>query len=838
MRTYSTDKPKRLIGFYLRKNTMTFAIKNVLKYRTKYPALIALALITFFSYSTANACVSHALPCINDDALVGNNNYVEVYGEEFNASDINTNNDNLRREQLTTHKDHKSGVPDFYGDEWPGRRWSGFYNGFLDETAFVVNGELVQRGLIDKTQDNPLRAQPYLEPDGDGAGETVDFGNYRLFTSFFTSLAFESESNRAIEAPTHRWAPGHYFEIRVNFSNMNMGGHRHSFWLMPGVVEGGHFVPKDPYNASAADGVEVDIYEIEARPETNQNGLLMKVLAGDAGTTSNEVTNVPAGVEFIDQSNNRTIVNVTDAFAEGAVSDGWHKIGLYWHTDKLVWFVDGWPVVMDTQLVPQVPMYLILSREMNSGVHKTVQAGNQAIHVAEQLPAIPADSGLFGENIGLQRNLEKLAVKDNAGLDLDLEDKDHVLIDYVKVWRIDDAISVPPTVSAPINVRTKRYSNTSGELLWDHPTTNPQNIREYEVKRGDGEAFAGYVSSWYMTNLDADTRYPLEIVAVGHNDERSSTTCVSLGLNGEEALPQPCDQAAAFRLSSSATFTLPKARAVEANQCSADFTNQPFARVYDSVNAREFLSVLNVLKRVTDLREGGIDASVVSRFKKEGLRQDYSESLSLQCPEGGEYSSVLTEPRTPRAVKLRHDLNDCVVDGVMLSGSFESVREYEADNELRDINIEASFEKTTIAVVDGAYVQQDEMQRAIVDEQEITKLFSFKQLSLQEPDDSQNIDIQSYTAVVRSSTKTPRESVRNISFETVNSAEGGANFLNQEKSVLIVNANDAQNVEFLGDNVEFQLVDLESNSSVNFAGEQVLSCITPGYTLSYNSFSF
>jgi beta-glucanase (GH16 family) len=41
------------------------------------------------------------------------------------------------------------------------------------------------------------------------------------------------------------------------------------------------------------------------------------------------------------------------------LSTGWHTFGLYWSPDKLVWYVDGDPVMTATTGVPQQAMYII-----------------------------------------------------------------------------------------------------------------------------------------------------------------------------------------------------------------------------------------------------------------------------------------------------------------------------------------------------------------------------------------------------------------------------------------------------------------------------------------------
>jgi beta-glucanase (GH16 family) len=41
------------------------------------------------------------------------------------------------------------------------------------------------------------------------------------------------------------------------------------------------------------------------------------------------------------------------------LSVGWHVFGLYWSQYRIIWFVDGHPVMSATQAIPQQPMYFI-----------------------------------------------------------------------------------------------------------------------------------------------------------------------------------------------------------------------------------------------------------------------------------------------------------------------------------------------------------------------------------------------------------------------------------------------------------------------------------------------
>ena len=93
-----------------------------------------------------------------------------------------------------------------------------------------------------------------------------------------------------------------------------------------------------------------------------------------------------------------------------------------WQEDKIVWSLDGQVVktVLNESLIPDVYSYLILSREMNSGVKTQgidiIEDGD----VLEQLPYRPRDPGLYAQNVWEFR--DRLAT-------------DQALVDYVRVWQ-------------------------------------------------------------------------------------------------------------------------------------------------------------------------------------------------------------------------------------------------------------------------------------------------------------------------------------------------------------------------------------------------------------------
>ncbi|MGQ7846372.1 fibronectin type III domain-containing protein [Granulosicoccus sp. 3-233] len=429
-----------------------------------------------------------------------------------------------------------------------GRRWSAWYNNHLGETSYIdtwtyPEDALIQRGIVDYSVTDPERDETYSEPDGP---EDVNYGNFRAYTSFLTTHGFVSDQNRQpLTTPQHRWGPGHYFEIKVNFENMSMGGHRHSFWLMPadydanGDVIGGNIA----YDSNPSNGVEIDIYEYEAAPASTENTLYMKVLGnpisnGGTGNSNNTLDNAdrPTGISYSGGGNSNsggtgTEVTTTSSFPGGLLTDGWHKIGLYWSSSKLVWFLDGYPVVEDTTNVPTVPHYLLLTREINSGVFDQRQSSN-----------VSYDPGIQGENAAIARNLAELGKKNQDGTeDFGLTGRDHVVVDYVKVWSFDDNGNGGNGITVPRNVAGTRYSNTAAEIAWDPPSNAGAGLDHYEVTRNGSLGYSGNGESWWMTDLSPSQEYTFEVSAVDVNSQSSPVACIELGPHsGGNVQAVPC----------------------------------------------------------------------------------------------------------------------------------------------------------------------------------------------------------------------------------------------------------------------------------------------------------
>ncbi|MGB7327926.1 MAG: glycoside hydrolase family 16 protein, partial [Rubripirellula sp.] len=176
------------------------------------------------------------------------------------------------------------------------------------------------------------------------------------------------------------------------------------------------------YDSDPANGLEIDIYEHELAADRSSNDpkdvraneiLLMKCIGG--------ATNPPSTKNEL-RDDGETAIHIP------SINEGWHKIGLLWTPEKLIWFVDGVAKVQDTRLVPEVDMFLILSREANTGAS---QSANPADHLLRADGArIPSDSGLWGRNVATPANL-----------DLIRDGRDEVLTRSVRAWKIEKRVS-------------------------------------------------------------------------------------------------------------------------------------------------------------------------------------------------------------------------------------------------------------------------------------------------------------------------------------------------------------------------------------------------------------
>lgn len=290
----------------------------------------------------------------------------------------------------------------------PGR-WAALYNDHREKCQFIRDGVLVMKG---HAVNEP---NPYRENFTDSSGVVHPYGDWKLYAPW-------------LQCKEH-FSRGSVLEVRVNVENQLMRSHRWNFWGMP--IDG---------NAYDADGssVEIDAPELEnpSRAVDSSFGYkaLLKVVGGDAGDSEKgEFDLRKFGID---------------------IRKGWHTFTTVWnHDGSLEFLVDGILVNTDPRHVTMVAE-IIMAREMNSGVKKLPEDG--ILHSWENYstnPKIPADDGLTGNSVIL---------------DLDLIDKDEVLIDYVRVYDIIDEETQPKIDEPDVDLGDLSLDEQISMLIWKY----------------------------------------------------------------------------------------------------------------------------------------------------------------------------------------------------------------------------------------------------------------------------------------------------------------------------------------------------------------------------------
>jgi len=284
-----------------------------------------------------------------------------------------------------------------------GKRWSAWYNQLNNQTAYRENGRLVIRG-VDSGLADPTRKTDYMDN-----GVVTTYGSSKLYTAWldtFSRVYDNSVMDHVVDpaSPVKAFKYG-YFEALVSFENIKTPGFRVSMWLMPAASDQQYqnLVMSQAYDPNGDNGVEIDIFEYEWTTQANANNIQLALIGGAAGNAHFN----------LDTGDLATPINL---------EQGFHTIGLLWLPDRIEWILNGEVVfvVTDTDLIPDVFSYPIISREMNSGVKRVNLDNLDDTDVTEQLPYIRRDVGLFANNIWEFR--ERLAT-------------DKALIDYYRIWQ-------------------------------------------------------------------------------------------------------------------------------------------------------------------------------------------------------------------------------------------------------------------------------------------------------------------------------------------------------------------------------------------------------------------
>ena len=354
--------------------------------------------------------------CASTNELAGTpaavpDNWQLTFSDEFDGSgslDVDSAERNWRFESMddALHRAGNTGMDELgkAAESWrspKGKRWSAWYDAHHDKNAYRKDGKLFLGGYVSSEPD-PTRPVAYMDE-----GLQTKYGSNKLYTVWIDTFSrkWVGPGDLHVVDPA---SPGKsfkygYFEMRVNFSQMVTPGFRMSMWLMPASsdAEGLDLSTSDAYDDNGDNGVEIDIFEYEWIGTESENRITVALQGGGAGKQSRNVDVSELGIDL---------------------HEGYHNIGLLWLPDKLVWVLDGQEImsVEDADLIPDVYSYLILSREMNSGV-KSAKLDNPGPEDAlEQLPYVPRDPGLYAKNVWAYRD----------GID-----DDKALIDYVRVWQ-------------------------------------------------------------------------------------------------------------------------------------------------------------------------------------------------------------------------------------------------------------------------------------------------------------------------------------------------------------------------------------------------------------------
>ncbi len=282
-----------------------------------------------------------------------------------------------------------------------GKRWSAWYNGFNEANAYRDNGQLVMGGY-DSGETDPTRPIDYVDD-----GVSTQYGTSKLYSSWIDTFSrkWVGPGNEHImdpESPGKLFKYG-YIEARVNFSEMVTPGFRLSIWLMPASNDaaGQDLVVSGAYDGDGNNGVEIDLFEYEWINTDYENHIQLAILGGSAGSTATSFDTSSLGINL---------------------HEGYHTVGLLWEAAKIVWTIDGHMVkeVSDINLIPDVYSYLIVSREMNSGVKNPDIDNSEPSDMLEEWPYIPRDPGLYAKNIWEFR---------------DRISTDRAVVDFIKIWQ-------------------------------------------------------------------------------------------------------------------------------------------------------------------------------------------------------------------------------------------------------------------------------------------------------------------------------------------------------------------------------------------------------------------
>ncbi len=360
-----------------------------------------------------------------------------------------------------------------------GKRWSAWANGPNDEFVYRSGGQLYIGGKVEDAAD-PTRESYTID------GTFYNWANTRWYAPYMVQWGrvFDNDVGDHVtdtNTPNIYFGPGHFVEIRISVEEMRARGFRVSLWLTPIIPN-----ESNAYDADAANGVEIDILEIENWIVGGYaNGRVQsKVLGGDAGST------IDQGGGNVDLLNDHGI----------DIRTGFHTYGLLWKSDGLYWLCDGKEYILDIDRVPQTNHYLSLTREINAGVYD----GASGTQIPSNGVKRPQDIGIYGVS---------------AFLDKDEIEHDKAIVDYIRVWSVDgeggvfngsnvDGSSVDPIDGSviPDYVRTNTYIGGVDRISPYQSATFHPELPETDTNP------ANYTYSWSISGSAS-------VVIVGATDQ-------------------------------------------------------------------------------------------------------------------------------------------------------------------------------------------------------------------------------------------------------------------------------------------------------------------------------
>lgn len=404
------------------------------------------------------------MPTILSGQYGSNFSYTETWGDDFSSANAETLF-NRWHPDLMTEGLHQAGNEN--RTNW---RWSANYSQ-PEDTAFIKDDALHMRAKV-VTTNNPFR-QAY-----EWRGRTMNPQNYWIYLSFLTTWArvWDNTANQFItdpNAPNRTWGPGSAFEFKVDLSEMRTQACRLSFYLLPAYENDSY-----AYSPDGTRGVEIDVTEIDfldGYEDYSQSKVISEYAAG----------NTPLGS-----------IDLDTILADLNLPAGEHTFTFLWAKNKLVWYVNGIEIQRDEdpRRIPQVPHYVVISREANSGIKAKRNDGVLSDGVdaySDGSPLMPRDTGIWA--VPVYAEIDRLH-NDTARV-LSFQSYSFVDTSVAGYGVGDDSSGIsptitsldPPTVWSPLTTHTFTFDwngRTVSDWVFELGSTRGGNELDTQVGTG------------------------------------------------------------------------------------------------------------------------------------------------------------------------------------------------------------------------------------------------------------------------------------------------------------------------------------------------------------------